>query len=71
MVTSISPDSAIKGCMYALQMKPNCAIQVLQSLHGQWSGIQNLILVLNSFKVLHFLTLCGTSFHIFGAKVLN
>ena len=31
--------------MYALQIKPNCAIQVLQSLHGRWSGYQDLILV--------------------------
>ena len=35
MVTSIQAASAIKRCMYALQMKPNYPILVLQSLHGQ------------------------------------
>ena len=57
--------------MYVLQMKSNCALEVLQNLHGQWSGYQDFILGLNSFKVLHFLTLCGTSSHICGAKCLT
>ena len=47
-----------------LQVKPNRAIKVLQSLHEQWSGYQDWILILNSIQMLHILFRFGTSCYI-------
>ena len=49
----------------AYEMKPTYTLQILQA-HP--SGFQDLILALNSFKLLEFLMLSGISAHIFGPR---
>ena len=55
-----------KICIY--QIKPTLCTRVLQSRQGKFCGIQDLILVLNSFSVIEFLDFIGTNAHIFGPK---
>ena len=49
-------------------MKPVWWRKVLQSLHGQFSEIQDLIFFLNSSKEWENLISNGTRFHILGPK---
>ena len=50
------------------QIKPAFSVYVLHGQQGQFCGIQDLILVLNSSSVLEFLAFIGTIVHIFCPK---